>query len=264
MPVTLPSARPSADPIAALRAELASVRADRGPALSFGVADLDDRLADRGLDGAGLHEIAASSATLNDDAAATLFAAGIAARFVSRPGFSILWAITRFDLYAPGLEQVGLGPDRILFAEGSKDSVVLALAEDALRDGSLACVVAEVKAADQTATRRLQLAASDGKTPMLLYRRHRSRDHCPLNGLSSAMTRWRIGCVASERLPHPGVGRARWSVELVRQRNGNPFSLELEACDGTGRLALPAASRNRTATPGRADARVGATHSRAA
>lgn len=238
---SVPLDRRQADHLAALRAQLAQTETPRGPALAFGLAELDERLADHGLDSAGLHEIAAASPSLGDDAAATLFAAGIAARFACHPGGTILWALTRFDLYAPGLEQVGLGPDRILYAQGRKDAEVLALAEDGLRDGSLACVIAEVKAADRTATRRLQLAASDGRTPMLLFRRHRSRDRCPLNEPSSAMTRWRLGCVPSEPLPHPGVGRARWSVELVRQRNGNPFSLQLEACDDTGRLALPAA-----------------------
>jgi protein ImuA len=238
--------RPRAAPIAALLAELAQARAARGPTLPFGVEALDRRLADGGLDGGALHEIAAASATLNDDAATTLFAAGIAARFASQPGFTVFWALTKFDLYAPGLEQVGLGPEQVLYAQGTSDSTVLAMAEDALRDGSLACVIAEIKSADQTATRRLQLAASDGKTPMLLYRRHRER--CPLGGLSSAMTRWRIGCLPSARLPHPGVGRARWSVELVRQRNGNPFSLELDACDDQGRLALPPAVAHRALT----------------
>ena len=87
--------------------------------------------------------------------------------------------MTAFDLYAPGLEQVGLGPEKLLYAQGRKDVNVLAIAEDALRDGSLACVIAEVKSADMTATRRLQLAASDGQTPMLLYRRHRTRERCP-------------------------------------------------------------------------------------
>lgn len=241
--------RPPAEQLAALRAQLALTRWQRGPALAFGLAAVDDRLADHGLDGAGLHEIAAATASLNDDAAATLFAAGIAARFADKPGFTMLWTLSRFDLYAPGLEQVGLGPDKILYAQGRKDSDVLALAEDGLRDGSLACVIAEVKAADQTATRRLQLAASDSGTPMLLYRRHRSRDRCPFDQPSSAMTRWRIGCSSSARLPYPGVGRARWSVDLVRQRNGNPFSLEVEACDVTGRLALPAAVPHRAAAP---------------
>ncbi|WP_206366318.1 ImuA family protein [Sphingomonas flavalba] len=246
------SDRPRAEQLAVLRTQLAAAQAARGPALAFGIEAIDSRLADHGLDGAGLHEIAAASSTLNDDAAATLFAAGVAARFAARPGFTVLWALTRFDLYAPGLEQVGLGPDTILYAQGRKDADVLAIAEDGLRDGSLACVIAEVKAAGQTATRRLQLAASDGKTPMLLYRRHRARDRCPLDQTSAAMTRWRIGCVASERLPYAGVGRERWSVELVRQRNGPPFSLEVEACDDTGRLALPAAVRDRTAAPARA------------
>ena len=239
--------RSRADHLAAIRAELAYARAARGPSLAFGIRTLDERLADHGLAGGGLHEIAAASATLSDDAAATLFAAGIAARFADQPGFSVFWALTRFDLYAPGLEQVGLRPDQVFYAQGQKDSAGLAMAEDALRDGSLACVIAEVRQADQTATRRLQLAASDGQTPMLLYRHHRARERCPLSGLSSAMTRWRIGSVPSGRLPHAGVGRSRWSVELVRQRNGNPFSIELDACDDTGRLALPAAAANRAA-----------------
>lgn len=245
--MSLPSALPAAsrDQLDALRAQMAESRADRGPVLPFGIPMLDDRLAFGGLDGAGLHEIAAVSSRWGDDAAATLFAAGIAARFAS-PGFTVLWALSRFDLYAPGLEQVGLGPSQVLYAQGQKDQEVLAIAEDGLRDGSLACVIAEVRSADMTATRRLQLAASDGKTPMLLYRRHRARDQCPLTQNSSAMTRWRIGCLPSLPLPHPGVGRSRWSVELVRQRGGNPFSLDLDACDDKGRLAHPSLSVDRT------------------
>lgn len=240
------------DQLAALRAQVTHARLARGPALSFGLPAMDKRLADQGLNGAGLHEIAAASASLNDDAAATLFAAGIAARFAAEGGLTVLWAVTCFDLYAPGLEQVGLGPDKVFFAQGRKDSEVLALAEDGLRDGSLACVIAEVRAADQTATRRLQLAASDGTTPMLLYRRHRVRDRCPLSGLSTAMTRWRIGGLPASPLPHSGIGRPCWSVELVRQRSGNPFSLILEACDDTGRLALPATARDRATAADRA------------
>jgi protein ImuA len=240
--------RPTAEALDALRAMVAGVAAARGPVLPFGVALLDDSLAGGGLDGAGLHEIAGASASWGDDAAATLFAAGIAARFASEPGVSALWALTRFDLYAPGLEQAGLGPERVLYAQGRDDKDLLAMCEDALRDGAFGCVVAEVKAADQTATRRLQLAASEGRTPMLLYRRYRRSGQCPLTDPSLAMTRWRIGARASPPLAMPGVGRSRWSIELVRQRGGPPFSLELDACDDQGRLALPAAARDR-ATP---------------
>jgi len=242
--------RPSAEQLQALRETVAGAASARGPALPFGVGPLDHLLAGGGLGGAGLHEVAAASASWSDDAAATLFTAGIAARFAASPGVSALWALTRFDLYAPGLEQAGLGPERALFAQGASDKILLAMCEDALRDGSLGCVVAEVKAADQTATRRLQLAASEGGTPMLLYRRYRRYGQCPLADPSLACTRWRIGTLSSERLASPGVGRGRWSVELVRQRGGPPFSLELEACDDKGRLALPAAARDRAAPAG--------------
>lgn len=250
--LSVSSAQSSAEHLASLRKALAADHTPRGPALQFGVTELDERLVDRGLDRHGLHEFAAASATLGDDAAATLFLAGIAARLAALGDATVLWALTRFDLYAPGLEQVGLAPDRIVYAQGSKDAEILAMAEDGLRDGSLACVIAEVKSADRTATRRLQLAASDGRTPMLLYRRHRSKGSCPLTIPSSAMTRWRIGCRPSERLATPGVGRGRWLVELTRQRGGDPFSLELEACDETGSLALPAATADRAAAAGRA------------
>ena len=249
--------RPSAEELQALRESVARVASARGPVLPFGVGPLDHCLAGGGLDGAGLHEVAAASASWSDDAAATLFVAGIAARFAAAPGLSALWALTRFDLYAPGLEQAGLGPERILYAQGRNDKELLAMCEDALRDGALGCVIAEVKAADQTATRRLQLAASEGNTPMLLYRRYRRYGQCPLADLSLACTRWRIGSLPSRRLDTPGVGRGRWSVDLVRQRGGPPFFLELEACDDQGRLALPSATRDRAVAAGRTDIPLG-------
>ena len=147
--------RPSADPLAALRAQLAQAQSLRGSVLAFGIDALDSRLGSGGIDGAGLHEITAASPTLGDDAAATLFVAGLAARFATVPGANVAWALTRFDLYAPGLEQAGLPAAKLLYLQGKNETMALALAEDSLRDGSFSAVVAEVKVADQTATRRL-------------------------------------------------------------------------------------------------------------
>ncbi|MET0250571.1 MAG: protein ImuA [Novosphingobium sp.] len=242
--------------LAELKARIGKPVASGAPLLPFCVEDIDSRLGQGGLDGGGLHEITAASPTLGDDAAATLFAAGAAARFAADPQATVAWTVTRFDLYAPGLEQAGLPPGKLLYAQGRDQVMALALAEDCLRDGSFAAVVAEVKAADQTATRRLQLAAADGRTPMLLLRRWARAARDPLGLPSAACTRWRIGCVPSVPLVHPGVGRSCWSVELVRQRGGNPFSLIVEACDGKGRLALPAPARDRAAAAGRADRRA--------
>ncbi|WP_246331849.1 ImuA family protein [Sphingomonas chungangi] len=249
------TATPPQEQIACLHVQLAATQVSGGPSLAFGIDRIDDRLADHGLDGHALHEVAAASPALSDDAAATLFLAGLAARFAAAAG-TVLWAVTRFDLYAPGLDQAGLSPDHLLFSEAREDNEVLALAEDGLRSGTLGAVVAEVGRISMTATRRLQLAAAEGRTPMLLFRRWRRRALCPLSEPSSATTRWRIRSVASQPLGHAGIGRPRWEVELVRQRNGNPFSLTLEACDDTGRLALPAPARHRAAGADRAAARA--------
>lgn len=225
-------------------------------ALPFGVPELDGRLAAGGLDAAALHDVAPAAPLLADEAAATLFAAGVAARASAARASPALWAVTRFDLYAPGLEQAGLGPAAVLFLEAREDRDVLAAMEDALRRGSVACVVGEVRRADMTATRRLQLAAAEGGVPALLLRRWRRSAASPLDVPSSAATRWRVGCAPSAPLGHPGVGRPRWTVELARQRNGPGFTILMEGCDAQGRLAPAAAPRDRAAAAAGADARA--------
>jgi protein ImuA len=242
--------------MALLRESIGEARANDSAILPFGIDALDGRLADGGLALGGLHEVTAATTALSDDAAATLFTVGIAARAAARTGRRVLWALTRFDLYAPGLEQAGLDPATLLFVEVREDKDVLAVMEDGLRHGGVAAVVGEVKRADMVATRRLQLAAMTGGSPALLFRRWRRQGVCPLTELSAAMTRWRIACAPSARLPAPGVGRARWTVELARQRGGPGFTMDLEACDDTGRLALPAASRDRATAAAGAAARA--------
>ena len=245
--MTIPAA--NSDRIAELRsrvAQVVSTAADHGT-LAFGVDVLDDGLAAGGLLAGGLHEIAGSSTSLADDAAATLFMAGIAARFATGSGGPVLWASTKVDLYAPGLEQAGLVPGNVIYAEARHDAELLAVVEDAVRDGSPAAVIGEVRGASMTATRRLQLAAGEAGVPVLLFRRWRRTGREPFAEPSAAATRWRIGCAPSGPLRVAGVGRARWIVDLVRQRGGEPFSLILEGCDASGMLAVPAAARRRAA-----------------
>ena len=228
-----------------LREEVRTIAAGaKGPAatLPFELDALDARLAGNGLADAGLHEVAGASAGYSDDAAATLFLAGIAGRR-SLEGGTVLWVVSSRDLFAPGLAQAGLPPGRLLVAEAGRDTDVLAVMEEGLRHGSLATVVGEIGRAGLTETRRLQLAAEEGGTMALMLRRWRKGD--PLAEPSTAVTRWRIGSAPSEPLPVPGIGPACWRVELARQRGGEGFSLILESCDAQGRLALPALSRDR-------------------
>lgn len=204
--------------------------------LPFGVAGLDRRLAGGGIGAAALHEVTAASISLADDAAATLFVAGIAARFANLAGDRVLWALTRFDLYAPGLGQAGLEQEQTVFALGRQDDEVVSLLQDGLKVGAYAAVVGEVRHVSRAATRRLMLSAASSGTPAFLLRRRRRKDACPFNETSAATTRWRIECMASRR---SSTGRPDWSVELVGQREGEPFSFTLGACDASGRLSVP-------------------------
>lgn len=244
-----------------LRDTLRTIEGDghrRRPVLPFGIGAIDSRLANTGLRLDALHEVAAATPEMGDDASATLFLAGIAARAWG----PILWIVRRRDLFAPGLYQAGLAPERVLYAEAADDAEVLALMEEGLRHRALGAVIGEARRAATASTRRLQLAAEGGRTIALLMKRHaRARSDGwadPFAVPSAAVTRWRVASAPSSPLPVPGIGRARWDLALVRQRGGEPFQLTVEACDETGRLALPAALVDRSRAPGRAAPRAAA------
>ncbi|TVV74910.1 protein ImuA [Sphingomonas solaris] len=207
------------------------------PALPFGVPEIDRRLADRGLATTAVHEVAGATCAIADDVAATLFVAGVAAR-AGDARANMLWAFGRRDLFAPGLAQAGLGPNRLIHAEAGRDPDILAVMEEGLRHGGLGAVIGEVGRAGMTATRRLQLAAEEGGTIALLLRRWRRGGADPLAEPSAAVTRWRIASLPSAPLPVEGIGRSRWRLDLVRQRGGEPFSCIMGGCDAEGHLAL--------------------------
>ena len=90
-----------------------------------------------------------------------------------------------------------------------------------------------------TASRRLQLAAEGSGVIGLALRRWRQQaDATEFRQPTAATTRWRVSVLPSTPLPVPGIGRARWGLELIRCRGGGAATFELEACDAKGRLAL--------------------------
>ena len=169
-------------------------------------------------------------------AAAALFVGGIAARTRGK----VLWCVTRQDLFAPALAQAGLSPDRVIYVEAGDEKSVLACFEEGLRHGGLGAVVAEVAQLSMTASRRLQLAAENSGSIGIAVRRWRRQTEAADFGQPTAsVTRWRVSVLPSTPLPVPGVGRARWLLELIRCRAGESADFEVEACDAEGRLALP-------------------------
>jgi len=216
---------------------LEGAAARRRTVLPFGVKEIDRRLPGGGLALGALHEVAGGGNGAIDGAAAALFTAGIAARTRGR----VLWCLVRQDLFAPAIGQAGLSPDRVIYVEASDEKSVLACFEEGLRHGGLGAVVAEVARLSMTASRRLQLAAEgSGVIGIAIRRWRRQTEAADFGQPTASVTRWRVSVLPSTPLPVPGVGRARWQVELIRCRAGESADFEVEACDAKGRLALPA------------------------
>ncbi len=218
--------------------------------LPFGVPEIDERLPGGGLGLASLHEVCGDGNDAVEGAAAMLFAAGIAARTRGQ----VLWCLTRPDLFAPALAQAGLAPGRVLYVEADDEKSLLLCFEEGLRHGGLGAVVAEVARLSMTASRRLQLAAEAGGTLGIALRRFRHRREVGAFLLpSAAVTRWQVSTRPSAPLPVPGVGRARWLLQLTRCRAGEAAEFEVEASDAEGRIAFSPglADRSPAANPGR-------------
>jgi len=221
--------------------------------LPFGVAAVDARLPGGGLARGALHEVAGAGNGALDGAAAALFAAGIMARARGQ----ILWCVRDQDLFAPGLAAVGLGADRVVYVEAGDDQTVLACFEEGLRHGGLGGVVAEIGRLSMTNSRRLQLAAEGAGTLVIALRRwRRQSDAADFGQPTAAMTRWRVSVLPSAPLAVPGIGRARWLVELLRCRAGESADFEVEGCDHEGRLALSAGLADQSFAPAGAKRRA--------
>jgi protein ImuA len=215
---------------------LEGAAARRRLVLPFGIKAIDRHLPGGGLALGALHEVAGGGNGAIDGAAAALFAAGIAARTRGK----VLWCVIRQDLFAPAMAQAGLLPDRVIFVEAGDEKSVLICFEEGLRHGGLGAVVAEVARLSMTASRRLQLAAEgSGAIGLAIRRWRRHTEAADFGQPTASVTRWRVSALPSTQLPVPGVGRARWQLELIRCRAGESADFEVEACDAKGRLALP-------------------------
>lgn len=204
--------------------------------LPFGMAPVDRHLPQGGLALGCLHEMAGGGDGAIHGAAAALFAAGIAARTTGK----VLWCVTKADLFAPALAQVGLAPDRVIYVEAGDEKTVLACFEEGLRHGGLGAVVGEVARLSMTASRRLQLAAeSSGSVGLAIRRWRRQTEAADFGQPTASVTRWRVTALPSAPLPVSGVGRGRWQLELMRCRAGECAEFEVEACDAEGFLGLP-------------------------
>ena len=227
--------------------------------LPFGVAAIDRALPGGGLALGAVHEILGQGGDEEDGAAASGFAAGIAARLGPRTGKGgpVLWCLKRPDLYGPGLAEHGFDPAHLVIVRAPRDDDLLWAVEEGLRTPGLAAVIGEIGRLPMVASRRLQLAAErSGVTALLLRRWRNAGEAAAERGRpNAALTRWRIGALPSAATGEPGVGRPRWRVELLRCRGGEPAAWDVEIADETGFVRVSAGLADRPAASRRFGAR---------
>jgi hypothetical protein len=189
--------------------------------LPFGAPVLDVALPGCGLALGCLHEVIEAGPAAEYAATSTLFVAGILARLWG----PVLWCLNGRDLFAPALWRVGLHPDRVIYCETWSDRDVLPAMEEGLRHSALAAVVGEVIRLPLTGSRRLQPAAEQsGVTAFVNRRWHNAAQRDLANQPSSAVTRWRISPSPLDPGHVLGLPRARWRLELIRVRGGEPVT----------------------------------------
>jgi protein ImuA len=212
---------------------LVSAAADRLVRLDLPAIDL--HLPWGGLPRGALHEVAGEGADREQAAAAAGFAALWLARLQAKG--PVLWIVrtasrAALDLYAHGLRQLALDPDRLILVAARKDDEALWTMEEGLKARALGAVLGEIGKLDLTASRRLQLAAEASGVTAFVLRRWRLMEQAERDAAQpiAAMTRWRIAALPG------GAGETRWKVELARCRGGRPNTWMMEIPDGSAGL----------------------------
>ena len=195
---------------------------------------IDRHLPWGGLPRGALHEVAGEGADREQAAAAAGFTALWLARLQMKgPVLWIVRAASRaaLDLYAHGLRQLALDPDRLILVAARKDDEALWTLEEGLKARALGAVLGEIGKLDLTASRRLQLAAEESGVTAFVLRRWRLMEQAEREAAQpiAALTRWRIAAL-------PGAGETRWKVELARCRGGRPNTWIMETADGSDRF----------------------------
>lgn len=142
----------------------------RWPVLSSGNPALDAWLPGGGWPAARLTEIAVERWGSGELALLLPLLARLAAGAEERAGRWLAFVNPPFLPYPPALAAAGVDPAQVLLVRPGNDAETLWAAEQALRSGSCALVLAWAGQAAGPCLRRLQLATEAGCTPLLLFR----------------------------------------------------------------------------------------------
>lgn len=178
-------------------------------------------------------------ATAEQAAACGGFMSALLGKLMQNEGVAVWISMSR-KIFPPALKAFGIEPDRVIFVDLQKEKDVFWALEEALKCAGLAAVVGEVQEISFAQSRRLQLAVESSRVTGLILRRDDRR-----LSTTACSARWQITSLPSEIEDEmPGVGFPRWNVELLKVRNGQPGSWQMEwATDRFIEVNNPVATR---------------------
>ncbi|HWD88438.1 MAG TPA: hypothetical protein VG367_09955 [Mucilaginibacter sp.] len=160
-------------------------------------------------------------------AATSGFIGGILASLMKKGG-ACLWLSVAGKIFPPAMAVFNMEPDRMIFIDLKREKDVLWAAEEALKCEGLAAVIAELQDISFAESRRLQLAVENSKVTGFILRNDPRKA-----GATTCVARWQIAHLPGETGDGlPGVGYPRWQVDLLKVRNGNPGSWQIEWAEG--------------------------------
>lgn len=174
-----------------------------------------------------VHEFISHS--IENAAATHAFIAGLLGPLM-RKGQYAVWVNTRNTLFPPALFQYGIRPEQIIFVDPSLRKDILWAIEEGMKCNAIAAVIGELSELSFTESRRLQLTAEQSKVTGFIHRMNPRTENTV-----TCVTRWKISQLPGEIAELPGVGFARWNVQLLKVRNGQPGSWQMEWVAGAFR-----------------------------
>lgn len=192
-----------------------------GGAKRIGLGPLEDAFPNGVFPTGTIHEMLCP--TQEQAAATSGLLSGLLA-ILMRQGGVCIWISTGHRLFPAAMEGFEVAADRLVFIDVPREKDILWAMEEALKCEGLAAVVVEVSEISFAQSQRLQLVVERSKVTGFVMRNN-------LKKLSTSLcaARWQIVPLPSKLKDGlPGVGYPRWQVDLLKVRNGNPGSWQLE------------------------------------
>lgn len=222
-----------------LRKDILSLQGFRVPTdsqkVQFGLGPIEAAFPNGTFPTGAIHELL--SERKEDAAATTGFMATLLGRMMQSGGVCV-WISCKRTLFPASLKFFGIEPERVIFIDAKNEKDLLWMVEEALKCQALAAVVGELQEINLTESRRLQLAVEQSRVTGLLHR-HNPRS----TNTIAAVSRWKITALPSDPGEElPGIGFYRWNVDLLKVRNGEPGSWQVQWSSGRfEHLGTPAA-----------------------